>query len=111
MCGFVHSIFFTAPLNVIGWLGSNSATIEWCAKAGSAANRNAAPIRSLPLIVPPLYSRPSSLLVCVIRRMPHLDRAVQNVREVVFLVRVFHDHVVRGLEAPRTDVRPVVRVR
>ena len=32
-CGLIHSIWVTAPRSVTGWLASNSAANEWCARS------------------------------------------------------------------------------
>ena len=38
MCGFVHSIFVSTPVSVIGWSTSYSAPNEWCAAVGAASD-------------------------------------------------------------------------
>src|SRR6187399_2320139 len=99
MCGLVHSILVTVPVNVTGRFESNSAEIEWCAPAGAT-------------IASAMNPATTNLFMSILLgvRLPELDRAVHDVLQVVLLARVLHEHVGGRLEPPGAHVHPVLRV-
>src|SRR5689334_1247975 len=98
MCGFIHITFCTVPVKVIGLFWSNSAAVEWCACATAPRAASANPTAMM---------RANSVFIVVLRGLPRLDRAAEEVGQVVLLAGVLHHHVRRGLELPRAHVHPV----
>jgi hypothetical protein len=65
MCGFAHSIFVTGPVSVIGFLPSNTAENEWCARADIEARSTKSHMAMMVLrLVAASYFAPAPSMCC-----------------------------------------------